>query len=150
MIATILSTALGFGTSFVPKLLDFAQDGKDKKHELAVMSLQIEREEKLQNQKSEALLLQAEIERETSLLEHDSKSAEHASTWVNNLRSSVRPIITYLFFALFFFVEGVAVYVILRDGGDAATIARTLWSEETQSIFAAIIAFWFGSRAVKK
>ncbi len=150
MIATILSTALGFGTSFVPKLLDYAQDAKDKSHELKVMSLQLEREEKLQNQKSEALLLQAEIERETSLLEHDSKSAEHASTWVNNLRSSVRPIITYLFFALFFFVEGVAVYVILRDGGDAATIANTLWSEETQSIFAAIIAFWFGSRAIKR
>ena len=150
MIATILSTALGFGTSFVPKLLDYAQDAKDKSHELKVMGLQLEREEKLQNQKSEALLLQAEIERETSLLEHDSKSAEHASTWVNNLRSSVRPIITYLFFALFFFVEGVAVYVILRDGGDAATIANTLWSEETQSIFAAIIAFWFGSRAIKR
>lgn len=150
MISTIISTALGFGTSFLPKLIDTFQDSKDKKHELAIMSLQIEREEKLQSQKSEAMLLQAEIERETSLLEHDSKSAEHASTWVNNLRSSVRPIITYLFFALFFFVEGVAVYVILRDGGDAATIARTLWSEETQSIFAAIIAFWFGSRAVKK
>ena len=50
MIATILSTALGFGTSFVPKLLDYAQDAKDKSHELKVMSLQLEREEKLQNQ----------------------------------------------------------------------------------------------------
>jgi len=66
------------------------------------------------------------------------------------MRSTVRPIITYLFFALFFFVEGVAVYVVLRDGGDLTTIADTLWSEETQSIFAAIIAFWFGSRAIKR
>lgn len=150
MISTIISTALGFGTSFVPKLLDYAQDAKDKSHELEVMKLQIEREEKLQSQKAEAMLLQAEIQRETSLLEHDAKSAEHASTWVNNLRSSVRPMITYLFFLLFFFVEGVAVYVVLRDGGDVTTVANTLWSEETQSIFAAIIAFWFGSRAIKK
>ena len=150
MIATILSTALGFGTSFVPKLLDFAQDGKDKKHELVVMSLQIEREEKLQDKKAEAMLMQSEIQRETALLDHDAKMSEHASTWVNNLRSSVRPVITYLFFLLFFFVEGVAVYVVLRDGGDVQLIAKTLWSEETQSIFAAIIAFWFGSRAIKK
>ena len=150
MVSTIISTALGFGTSFIPKLLDTVQDSKDKKHELEVMKLQIEREEKLQSQKAEAMLLQAEIQRETALLDHDAKSAEHAATWVNNLRSSVRPIITYLFFALFFFVEGVAVYVILRVGGDVTTIANTLWSEETQSIFAAIIAFWFGSRAVKK
>ena len=144
MISTIISTALGFGTSFVPKLLDYAQDAKDKSHELEVMKLQIEREEKLQSQKAEAMLLQAEIQRETALLDHDAKSAAHASTWVNNMRSSVRPIITYLFFLLFFFVEGVAVYVVLRDGGDVTTVANTLWSEETQSIFAAIIAFWFG------
>ena len=150
MISTIISTALGFGTSFVPKLLDTFQDSKDKKHELEVMKLQIEREERLQSAKAEAMLLQSEIEREVSLLEHDTKSAAHASTWVNNLRSSVRPIITYLFFVLFFFVEGVAVYVVLRDGGDVTTVANTLWSEETQAIFAAIIAFWFGSRAVKK
>lgn len=150
MISTIISTALGFGTSFIPKILDYAQDAKDKKHELEVMKLQIEREEKLQSQKAEAMLLQSEIQRETALLDHDAKSAEHASTWVNNLRSSVRPIITYLFFALFFFVEGVAVYLVLRDGGDIKLVADTLWSEETQSIFAAIIAFWFGSRAIKK
>ena len=141
MISTIISTALGFGTSFIPKVLDTYQDSKDKKHELEVMKLQIEREEKLQSQKAEAMLLQAEIQRETALLDHDAKSAAHASTWVNNMRSSVRPIITYLFFLLFFFVEGVAVYVVLRDGGDVTTVANTLWSEETQSIFAAIIAF---------
>jgi len=150
MISTIISTALGFGTSFVPKLLDTWQDGKDKKHELEVMALQIEREERLQNAKAEAMLLQSEIQREIGLLEHDTKSAAHASTWVNNMRSSVRPVITYLFFLLFFFVEGVAVYVVLRDGGDVAAVTETLWSEETQAIFAAIIAFWFGSRAVKK
>jgi len=32
------------------------------------MSLQIEREEKLQSQKAEAMLLQSEIQRETALL----------------------------------------------------------------------------------
>jgi len=32
--STLISTALGFFTSFIPKLLDFYQDSKDKKHEL--------------------------------------------------------------------------------------------------------------------
>ena len=66
------------------------------------------------------------------------------------MRSSVRPIVTYLFFAIFFFVELVAAYVVLREGGDIALIVDTLWSESTQNLFAAIIAFWFGSRAIKK
>ena len=147
---TLLSSLLGFGTSFIPKVLDTFQDGKDKKHELEVMKLQIEREEKLAGQRAEAMLLQSEIQRESALLKHDAEAAKLSSTWVNNLRSSVRPVITYLFFLLFFFVEGVAAYMVLKNGGDVQMVADVLWSEETSSIFAAIVAFWFGSRAVKK
>ena len=55
-----------------------------------------------------------------------------------------------MFFGIFFFVEIVAAYVILKQGGDITQIVNTLWSESTQNIFAAIIAFWFGSRAIKK
>lgn len=147
---TLISTALGFITSFIPKLLDFYQDSKDKKHELDVMALQIEREIKLQESKAQAMMLQAEAMMEAGTYTHDVKIAEKAADWVTNMRSSVRPIVTYLFFAIFFFVEIVAAYVVLRQGGDIAQIVDTLWSESTQNIFAAIIAFWFGSRAVKK
>ena len=38
---TLLSTLMGFGTSFVPKILDFMQDRKDKSHELSVMAMQL-------------------------------------------------------------------------------------------------------------
>ena len=41
---TLLSSLLGFGTSFVPKILDFVQDKSDKAQELKIMALQIERE----------------------------------------------------------------------------------------------------------
>jgi len=147
---TLISTALGFITSFIPKLLDFYQDSKDKKHELDVMALQIEREVKLQESKAQAMMLQAEAKLEAGTYTHDVKIAEKAADWVTNMRSSVRPIVTYLFFGIFFFVEIVAAYVILKQGGDITQIVNTLWSESTQNIFAAIIAFWFGSRAIKK
>lgn len=147
---TLISTALGFITSFIPKLLDFYQDSKDKKHELDVMALQIEREVKLQESKAQAMMLQAEAKLEAGTYTHDIKIAEKSADWVTNMRSSVRPIVTYLFFGIFFFVEFVAAYVILNQGGDITQIVNTLWSESTQNIFAAIIAFWFGSRAIKK
>jgi hypothetical protein len=147
---TLLSSLLGFGTSFVPKILDFMQDKSDKKQELKVMSLQIEREEKMLNIKADMMDSANDVQRERALLEHDTATAKHASTWVHNLRSSVRPAITYLFFVIFFFVEGVAAYVVLRDGGDILSITNALWSEETSSIFAAIVSFWFGSRAIKR
>ena len=147
---TLLSTLLGFGTSFVPKVLDFMQDRKDKSHELAVMSMQMEREEKLAGYKAEAMMQAAEVQRDSQLLVHDTETGKGASQWITNLRSSVRPVITYLFFAIFFFVEGVAAYVVLTQGGDIEAITNALWSEETRSIFAAIVAFWFGSRAIKR
>ena len=148
--STLISTALGFITSFIPKLLDFYQDSKDKKHELDVMALQIEREIKLQESKAQAMMLQAEAQLESGIYQHDVKIAEKSADWVVNMRSSVRPIVTYLFFAIFFFVEILAAYVIIKDGGDITQIVDTLWSESTQNIFAAVIAFWFGSRAIKK
>ena len=147
---TLLSSLLGFGTSFVPKILDYVQDKSDKAQELKVMALQIEREEKMLAVKAEMMEAANDTQRDVALLNHDIKTSKNASTWVTNLRSSVRPMITYLFFLLFFFVEGVAAYVILKDGGDISIIASTLWSEETSSIFAAIVSFWFGSRALKK
>jgi len=150
MLGTLLSSALGFGTSFVPKLLDTYQDSKDKKHELAVMEKQLAREERLADKKAEAMIMEGEIKRDTQLLIHDAEIGKGASTWVTNLRSSVRPIITYLFFALFFFAEGVTAYVALQQGASIEVLRDVLWTEDTQAIFAAVISFWFGSRAIKK
>lgn len=147
---TLLSTLMGFGTSFVPKILDFMQDRKDKAHELSVMAMQLEREEKLASYKADAMMQAAEVQRDSQLLVHDTEVGKGASQWITNLRSSVRPVITYLFFVIFFFVEGVAAYIVLTQGGDIEAITNALWSEETRSIFAAIVAFWFGSRAIKK
>jgi len=44
---TLISTALSFLMGGLPKLLDFFQDKGDKKHELAMAAMQMERELKL-------------------------------------------------------------------------------------------------------
>jgi len=38
---SLLGSLLGFGTSFLPKVMEFFQDKQDKKHELQVMEVQI-------------------------------------------------------------------------------------------------------------
>jgi len=84
---TLLSTLLGFGTSFVPKVLDFFQDRKDKAHELEVMAMQMEREEKLATYKADAMMQAAEVQRDSQLLVHDTETGKGASQWIINLRS---------------------------------------------------------------
>ena len=58
---SLLGSLLGFGTSFLPKVMDFFQDKQDKKHELEVMEVQIRQQKELATQKLEAINVEADI-----------------------------------------------------------------------------------------
>ena len=99
---SLLGSLLGFGTSFLPKVMEFFQDKQDKKHELAVMEVQIRQQKELADQKLEAINVDANI-REIEALQ---KSMQPTGIgWIDGYRASVRPTITYAFFLLFIFVE---------------------------------------------
>jgi len=69
---------------------------------------------------------------------------------VGGLRASVRPVITYFFFLMFVAVKGSALYAMLVTGEDIPTAISLVWDEDTGALFAAVISFWFGSRAISK
>jgi len=64
---SLLGSLLGFGTSFLPKVFEFFQDKSDKKHELAVMEVQIRQQKELATQKLEAVNVDADIREIESL-----------------------------------------------------------------------------------
>lgn len=64
---SLLGSLMGFGTSFLPKVMDFFQDKQDKKHELAVMEVQIRQQKELASQKLEAINVEADIREIESL-----------------------------------------------------------------------------------
>jgi hypothetical protein len=71
--------------------------------------------------------------------------------WVDGLRASVRPVITYAFFTLFTVVKASALYVLVSEEG--LTVIQALpqiWDPETQALFAAVMSFWFGQRGLAK
>jgi hypothetical protein len=82
------------------------------------------------------------------VIAHDT-SMQGDTGFVGGLRKSVRPVITYLFFALFATVKVTSLLQALESQDFYAAIAL-VWDEETQIIFAAIMGFWFGSRALDK
>lgn len=108
---TLLSTLLGFASGGLPKVLDYFQDRGDKKHELALMSMQREREIALAKEgyiaqarvgeiKTDQIEMQTQAQERVAMYKHDMKIGDGASTWVINLRASVRPIVTYVFVGL--------------------------------------------------
>ena len=138
---TLLGSLLGFGSSFLPKVMDYFQDKADKKHELEIMVRQAE----IQLDKT---AIDANIREVETIHEHD--AAIDGGSFVNGLRASVRPIITYLFMGLFIGVEVATYYLLIQQGvapGDALVAA---WSDQVMAMWASILAFWFGGRQFKK
>jgi hypothetical protein len=144
---SLLGSLLGFGTSFLPKVMDYFQDRSDKKHELAVMEVQIRQQKELASQKLEMVNVEADI-REVEALQ---KSMQPTGVkWVDGLRGSVRPVITYAFFLLFCFVEVSAYFALTASGVSGLDALNAVWDEDTKALFAAVIAFWFGGRAISR
>lgn len=144
---SLVGSLLGFGTSFLPKVMDYFQDRSDKKHELQVMEVQIRQQKELAVQKLEAVNVEADIREIESL--HKSMQPTGVR-WIDGLRGSVRPVITYCFFGLFVFVE-VAAYLSLTAAGVSGLDAvNAVWDEDTKALFAAVISFWFGGRAIAR
>ncbi len=158
---TLISTLLGFASGGLPKVLDYFQDRGDKKHELALMAMQREREIALAKEgyiaqaqveeiKTDQIALQTQAQERVAMYKHDMKIGEGASTWVINLRASVRPIVTYIFVGLLVVVDVAGIWYAYSTGVAFADAMTMVFSDDEMSILAAIIAFWFGSQAFSK
>lgn len=79
----------------------------------------------------------------------DTPMIAYTATWIDMLSNSVRPILTYLFFAMFFIIKMSALFhIVFHEHVEFLTGMQVIWDAETSSLFAAIISFWFGSRAL--
>ena len=93
---------------------------------------------------------EADIEETKSLYAHDTALAQRGG-WVVGLQASVRPVITYLFMLAFLSVKAGMIYSLIGNQGiDWTTALDVAWDAETQALFAAIMSFWFGNRAMGK
>ncbi|MBT3977816.1 MAG: hypothetical protein HOE98_15345 [Rhodospirillaceae bacterium] len=70
-------------------------------------------------------------------------------TWVDALRGSVRPMVTYIMVLEFVFIKSAAMWLIFGTDGVSLDTLNQVWDAETRALFAAILSFWFGHRALK-
>jgi len=145
---SLLGSLLGFGTSFLPSILDFFKQAQAHKQKLEMMKLQGELLEKKSALRIQELDKQAEIKEVEGLYKHD--ASLDGGKFVNALRSSVRPVITYIFMGLFIAVEVSIMVKFMSSGGDWTEAVNLLWSDEVAGLWSAILAFWFGNRAISK
>ena len=146
---SLLGTLLGFGTSIVPEVLGYFKQKQANEQELNMLEAKAKYASQLSELKLKELDAEADIQETKSIYEHD--RTIDASPFIDSLRGSVRPVITYLFFLMFICVKGVLMYALIANQNLDWTVAIEMaWDPETQAIFSAIIAFWFGNRAMSK
>ena len=165
---TLLTTLLSFLAGGLPKFLNFFQDRADKRHELALAQMQIERELAMRRAGFEAqarveeirtdqlqigadvTMAQTALQEKQALYAHDIAIGQGASQWVVNARAMVRPAITYGMFALLCFINIFGAAYAWHTSADFAAVIDVLWDSDTQIIWASVISFWFGSQAFSK
>lgn len=142
---TLLATLLGFISSTFPDLLKVWKDGADRKHELEILKLQLEQQRQGHVNRLEEIQIAADGIEARALY----KTYSIGIKWVDAFNGTVRPVLAYSFFILYAIVKYAQVSILL-DYSPVTEALPLIWHEEDQTIFAGIISFYFGQRAMGK
>ena len=142
---TLLGSLIGFISAAFPDLLKIWRDAADRKHELTILRLQMEQAAQGHQQRLEEINTQADIAESKALY----RTYYSGIKWVDALNGTVRPVLAYAFFLLYFTIKCMQ-FAMVDLGNPLPWHMDMLWSVEDQAIFAGIISFYFGQRAMSK
>ena len=143
---SLIGSILGFGTSFLPKILGFFEEKRDQAHELSMMDKQLEQQLQVGKQKLQMVNVDADIRETETLHKEQASITRKSSQWCINLSSSVRPVITYCLF-----LEFAALTLSVNMGWIDLEQFDAIWTKDgMMPIWSAVICFWFGQRSFNR
>lgn len=136
---TLLGSLLGFGSSFLPKIMGYFENKQNHVQEMERMRLSAELAQNQHRMDLIRINAEADIAQSQALYKHDT-SFKAASPWVDNIRALVRPMLTFgslgIYGGLLFFAGTEMLESSAFQGLEA--MVATVW------------AFWFGNRSFKR
>lgn len=164
---SLISTLGGLLISGLPKLLEYFQNKADQKHELALARMQNERElalaaqgyaaqQKIEEIRTDQVMMQTEAQMTEAALKHDEKVLEKASQWVANYVGTVRPTVTYIFVIELVLINAfMAIYLwnhptLITNIDDVVKYSALIFSSDEMAMLGGVIGYWFGSRQWSK
>jgi hypothetical protein len=156
-ISALLGALIGFLAAITPEFLGMLKDRFSHQRQLEAKQQEMDAAAKgfeytidsqnstIEQQTAQLAFLQRQVQE--AEIENDKQLNDHPVLLF--IRSSVRPILTYSFFALFAIIELFALHhALVVEHTPVMQIFPVIWDDDTESLFAAVISFWFGSRAV--
>jgi hypothetical protein len=151
VIETLLGGFLGGMFRLAPELLKWLDRRGERAHELAMQDKALEFERLRGAQRMQEIGAQTEQAWTTGTLSalREAVAAQGRASglrWADALSSSVRPVITYWFMALYCTAKFVAFCAALGAGEVWSEAVRATWTEADQAMWAGVLNFWFLSR----
>lgn len=147
-LGTLIGGLTGVVGAMAPTVIETWEKRETRAHELAMRKLEVEMAATGHEFKLQEKMVEADIAEINKLYEHD--MSLKGGWFIDAVRASVRPTITYIFFAVYLFIKISFLYQAIGTGVPITTAVPALWTGEDQAIFAAVISFWFGHRAMAR
>jgi hypothetical protein len=145
----VLGTLIGFGGSIVPAITDHFAKKQDQKFELQKMEKEAELVAAGYTHEMAVFKQQATDKEHERLIKHDIAISK-GNGFITSLQRSVRPVITYSFFTIFAIVEISLLSQVIQSDLPLTEAMTIVWDDDTKAVWGAVMAFWFGNRALEK
>lgn len=151
MIETLLGGLLGGAFRLAPEILKWMDRKGERGHELAMQDKALEFEKIRGAQRMSEIGAGADAAWNVGAIEtlREAVRTQGEKTgvrWADALSSSVRPVITYWFMALYCAAKTATVAAAVTGGAGWGVAVLYAWTEADQALWAGVLNFWFLGR----
>lgn len=149
----ILGSLFGGLFRLAPEVLKFLDKGNERKHELAMFTLQTDLEKMRGEFKMEEKYVDHSVAQLNAIQEAFKQQGQDAAAsykWVAAASALVRPGITYFLFGLYVAVKMTAIVYAMQTGANWQAVLQANWTAEDFGMLNMILTFWFVGRAIEK
>lgn len=141
---SLITAILGALTGMVPGILQLFTQKAANAQAIAIEQLRMQAAKDGIALQIDLANSQSDIQQQQSLYKFAADPA--GVRWVDAINTLVRPYITLIVFHVWIGVELALLYYGITKGHSLPELARSVWDENTQAVFSAIVGFWFGNR----
>jgi hypothetical protein len=151
MIETLLGGLLGGAFRLAPEILKWLDRKGERGHELAMQDKALEFEKIRGAQRMSEIGAGADAAWNVGAIETlreavRSQGEKTGVRWADALSSSVRPVITYWFMALYCAAKTATIAAAVTGGAGWGVAILYAWTEADQALWAGVLNFWFLGR----
>lgn len=148
MLLALLSPLFGILGSLLPSIVRIFERKQELQYQIQLSKLQMDAA--VQNAQIQIAIedAKADVADAESVRSYDNNI--DGGRFINTLKASIRPVITYVFFIVFILIKLIVMYEAMSQGQSMTELIKVIWDQDTMALFGAIMGFWFGSRILEK